>query len=225
MFSPAKDWNPKQKELNFLLLKLESFNQAIALCLYMHNQLHNLNPDNGENNIYRELITDLTPEKIKFRPPKSFASIAWDLWHITRIEDAAANILIANGEQVFNENWKTRIKSPVTDTGNAFAKEDVDNFSSKIDAIELINYRKAVGLKTREILENLKPADLKKKPNAENLDRLEPEGVLTAQKDSIWLRDFWAGKTAAGLITMPITRHQAVHINDCFKLKENKCIY
>ena len=37
---------------------------------------------------------------------------------------------------------------------------------------------------------------------------------------SIWLLDFWKNKTIAGLLTMPITRHQIVHINDCFKLKE-----
>ena len=34
------------------------------------------------------------------------------------------------------------------------------------------------------------------------------------------LLDFWKNKTIAGLLTMPITRHQIVHINDCFKLKE-----
>jgi hypothetical protein len=45
------------------------------------------------------------------------------------------------------------------------------------------------------------------------------EGVLTRQDDSIWLLDFWGKKTVAGLLQMPITRHQIVHINDCFKLK------
>ena len=41
-------------------------------------------------------------------------------------------------------------------------------------------------------------------------------GVLDT---STWLLDFWGKKNIYGLIMMPITRHQIVHLNDCFKIK------
>jgi hypothetical protein len=43
---------------------------------------------------------------------------------------------------------------------------------------------------------------------------------VTEHKDSVWLLDFWGKKTVAGILLMPITRHQIVHLNDCIKLKE-----
>ena len=46
-------------------------------------------------------------------------------------------------------------------------------------------------------------------------------GVIDDQK-SIWLLDFWGKKNILGLIMMPITKHQIVHLNDCFKIKQRK---
>jgi len=62
--------------------------------------------------------------------------------------------------------------------------------------------------------------DRKRKPTQEQLKRIIEENVVTTSKDSIWLVDFWSKKTVSGLLTMPITRHQIVHVNDCFKLVE-----
>lgn len=50
---------------------------------------------------------------------------------------------------------------------------------------------------------------------------LMEEEVLTQAPDSHWLLDFWARKRVAGLLLMPITRHQLVHLNACFMLKRN----
>lgn len=57
--------------------------------------------------------------------------------------------------------------------------------------------------------------DRKRKPTQEQLKRIIEENVVTTSKDSIWLVDFWSKKTVSGLLTMPITRHQIVHMNDC----------
>jgi hypothetical protein len=35
-----------------------------------------------------------------------------------------------------------------------------------------------------------------------------------------WLLDFWGKKNILGLIMIPITRHQTLHLNDCFNIKE-----
>lgn len=85
---------------------------------------------------------------------------------------------------------------------------------------ELLNYRDAVGLRTQEIVKNLKPEDMKRTVPQERLDRIVDIGGLTEQKDSIWLLNYWGEKDYAGLLLMPPTRHLMMHINDCYNLKE-----
>ena len=55
-----------------------------------------------------------------------------------------------------------------------------------------------------------------------SVNRILSEGGVLDVEDSSWLLDFWGKKNVAGIIQMPITRHQVVHINDSLKLKE-KC--
>lgn len=183
MYSVAREWNPKQKQLAQLLAKPDAFADAMQVCLSLHNAVHDLEKAQSLT-IYQCVLDGLTPEMMRYRPKGSPASIAWNLWHLARIEDAVVSILIADTAQ------------------------------------ELLNYRKAVGLNTRLVLNNIEAGELKRKPSKKQLDRLISEKVVTQEKDSIWLAEFWAKKTIAGLLTMPITRHQIVHINDCLKLKE-----
>lgn len=162
----------------------------------------------------------LTPDNVKYRPKDNFSSIAWNIWHITRIEDAIANIIINNSKQILSEEILHKINVTITDTGNAFTEQDVDLFNKQVNIIELLKYRKKVGKNTVEILQRLTVQDRKRKPTQEQLKRIIEENVVTTSKDSIWLVDFWSKKTVSGLLTMPITRHQIVHVNDCFKLVE-----
>jgi len=219
MYSVTKEWNPNQKKLSQLLAKQETFDQAIQLCLQMHNSVHDLKKEISPT-VYQSLLEGLTPAIMKYRPNNSFSSIAWSIWHITRIEDAVSNILIADSEQILNKEWLEKININITDTGNAFTENDVDIFDEMINTKELLKYRKAVGENTQKILQKLKVTERKRKPSKEQLDRIIQEKVLLQEKDSIWLLDFWANKTVSGLLTMPITRHQIVHINDCLKLKD-----
>ncbi len=219
MFSVTKDWNPNQKKLSSLVSKRDAFLDGVSLCAQMHDQVHDLG-DRKPPTIYQRLIAGLSAETASYRPETRFASIAWNIWHITRIEDAVVNILIADTDQVFDAEWKKRIGVKISDTGNAFTAEDVDRFDAAVDFSTLLKYRKAVGKRTQKALRGLSEEDRKRKPSEAQLRRILEEGVLTKEKGSIWLLDFWGAKTVAGLLTMPITRHQAVHLNDCFKLKK-----
>ncbi len=43
-------------------------------------------------------------------PPGCEHSVAWIVWHMSRIEDAAMNIVLANREQVFTEGgWQRKL--------------------------------------------------------------------------------------------------------------------
>ena len=93
MISISKAWNPKQKLLLELLKKDSTFEEAVSVCMDLHKQVHDLEVENDSKTIYQQLLQMLTPDNVKYRPKDNFSSIAWNIWHITRIEDAIANII------------------------------------------------------------------------------------------------------------------------------------
>jgi hypothetical protein len=224
MISVSEDWNPKQALLKDIILKPDKFNQAKELCLDLHSLVHTAEMsgldirtledellDGLDERVFRTMLTDKT------------VTIAWDLWHLTRIEDITANILIANDFQVINSGkWLNKMNVTVCDTGNAMTKDEISVFSSQIDMNELKNYRVSVGIKTREIINQLNPNQMKSKIEPSRLQRVLDEGGVLEAEESSWLLDFWGKKTVAGILLMPITRHQVVHINDALKIKD-KC--
>jgi hypothetical protein len=223
MFQVGTDWNPLQAHLKEIILKKDKFSETQQLLYQMHSFVHCNEVYDGKKTTYMDEIWDgLDDKAFRLMPTNKDDTIAWNIWHITRIEDLTANLLIDRGKQVLDADWLTRLNTKVTDTGNAMTDDEIIDFSSKVDKIELENYRNAVGRRTKDIISRLMPEDMKRKVEESGTKRILQEGGVTEQGDSIWLLDFWGRKTVAGIITMPITRHQIVHLNDCRRLKE-KC--
>ncbi len=189
MIPVAKDWNPKQRALKSLLSKNDD-KEAVALCLQMHSQLHDSQLTFIANSYQDMLINDLSEMCFRHMPFDSFSSIAWNLWHITRIEDAVCNILIADESQVFSKTIKKRMGASLMDTGNAMDLKETLAFSKAINMNELLNYRFKVGEKSQKIIKGLSRLDFKKKPHKRQLDRLLKENVIINHKESNWLLDF-----------------------------------
>ncbi|GAE90289.1 DinB family protein [Acetivibrio straminisolvens] len=224
MFSVAEDWNPKQKQLKDIILYEEKFNETIELIQDLHSMVHS-HYVYGRNirTLEDELWDGLDKKTFITMPAKEDVTIAWNIWHITRIEDLTVNILIADEIQEFKrQNWPSRLNIEVSDTGNAMSDDEIIDLSNKINMEELREYRKAVGKRTKEVILKLQPSDLKRRVQKNRLDRILDEGGVLDVEDSKWLLDFWGKKSIAGLILMPITRHQVVHLNDSLKLKK-KC--
>ena len=216
----GEGFSEKHKELQKLLSAKDGWEEARPLYLTLHSLLHESSVSGSAPNELDRLIACLTRENIAVMPTKKDVTIAWSLWHITRIEDLTMNLLVAGGKQVFDDGWKARLHVSVTDTGNAMTDEEILELSKEIDLEELLAYRRAVGERTRKIVSALTQSDLKRKPAPENGKRLLTEGGLTEQEDSIWLRDFWMGKTVSGLLLMPGSREPLLHLNDCARLKK-----
>ena len=106
------------------------------------------------------------------------------------------------------------------DTGNSMTADEIILLSKNINKSELQNYRNAVGMQTQRIIKELSLTDMKTKVSDESLRRVLKEGGVLEHPESIWLLDFWGKKDTSGLILMPITRHQIVHLNDCLKLRQ-----
>lgn len=217
-----KEWGKQHQLFKSIILQSERFDEAIKLCLELHAMVHSsemasLNTVTFED----ELWEGLDEKTFRCMPTSKDVTIAWNLWHLTRIEDITINILMANKNQIINsEKWLEKMNVQVRDTGNAMTDEEIIDFSSRINMLELRNYRIAVGRKTREIISGFKSMDLKRKMNnAENLQRIFDEGAVLENDASKWLVDFWGRKNGAGILLMPITRHQMVHLNDAIHLK------
>lgn len=218
--------NALHGEMKTALADPGRFEEAKQLCLTLHSLLHLSEMSGTELPTYEdELWNGLTDAMFRARPLKNASTIAWCLWHITRIEDATTNILIADNVQVFNrEPWQKKLNVQVTDTGNAMTDEELSAFSSQIDIQALKQYRIAVGRNTREILKELKAPDLKRKMNPGALKRVMNEGVLIEDKeDSRWLIDFWGSKRVMGLLLTPVTRHLIMHLNEGMRIRQ-KCL-
>lgn len=221
MFQVGSDWNPKQAQLKSIILDPDKFDEAIQLCLELHSIVHCSHISSGKDPTFLDEICEgLTTNAFITMPTIKDVTIAWNIWHITRIEDITSNILVQNTEQVLNDEWLKRLSVTVRDTGNAMTDEEILSLSQSLNMEELWNYRNAVGTKTRSIVNDLSPSDMKRKVKPENIARILNEGGVTEHKDSKWLLDFWGRKNIAGILLMPITRHQIGHLNDSMRLKK-----
>jgi hypothetical protein len=96
---------------------------------------------------------------------------------------------------------------------------EIESFNKSICIKELKEYRLKVGKSTKKIIEKISFNEIKRRMEKEQLEKIKQNGGVTNDPKSIWLLDFWSKKNVLGLIMMPITRHQVVHLNDCFKIK------
>lgn len=217
MSSIAAIWNPKQAALKEALARADRFDEAMALCLELHGLAHAATISGGGEATFEDRVWDgLAADGFAWPAPDGL-TIAWDIWHITRIEDLTANLLLADGTPVLDGDWLVRLGVAVRDTGNAMSPDEIAAFSRAIDVAALRAYRDAVGRRTREVISALRAGDVKRKVSPAGLARIQVEGGVA--EGAGWLLEFWGGKTLAGIILMPITRHQAVHLNDALGIK------
>lgn len=222
MFNVGQYWNPRQALLkqNLKECKIED---AKLLLYELHSVVHSAEIYEAQIQSYLdEIIDGLSDTEFRIMPSKHNTTVVWNIWHITRVEDLTVNILIANSGQVLNTKWLERMKVEIKDTGNAMSDEEIISFSKKISLQELQNYRNAVGSKTKQIIKDLKREDLKRKFEQSQVNKILEVGGVTEHPQSNWLLDFWGKKTVSGILLMPVTRHQIVHLNDCSKIKD-KC--
>lgn len=216
-----KYWNQQFKILQDTWPKPIDFEKCIGICLELHSMVHTAEVSkSGVWSFEDELWGKLTENTFR-KSYEGNQSIAWKLWHSGRIEDITMNILIADEQQVFNtDDWFIRLKASARDTGNAMDGEQIDALSQSIDMQALREYRLAVSEKTRSIIKRLKPGDLKQKIVTSRLKRVMDEGAVDEKAGGVI--DYWSKKTYSGLLLMPATRHNLIHLNESMRLS-GKC--
>lgn len=212
----------QQTKLRHMLLSDDQYKDACQLFFKQHAMLHARSMAESEQfSLTDEVFEDLSDDKARRIPRNSENSIIWNIWHIARIEDVAMNMLVAGNPQVFSQgDWQNKMGIEARDTGNAMPTEQIIKLSQAIKIPALQAYRDAVGRRTREIVDQLEPEKIK--------DKVDPARLLEVQKAgavipaAAGLIEYWSRRNIAGLLLMPATRHNLVHLNECLRLKEKK---
>ena len=97
---------------------------------------------------------------------------------------------------------------------------DVTELSQVIDIDALKKYRLSVGRSTQEAVKALRAGDLERKIGPSRLQELLENGSVVEEASDLLTN--WGSLTIAGLLLMPPTRHNFVHLNEALKVKK-KC--
>ena len=100
-----------------------------------------------------------TDEQLHFVPEHGSHSIAWCLWHTTRIEDLIINMRVLKEPLVWNEDYAKRIGLPADGFGAGQEDEEAQQVHIA-DMQAFAEYQEAVWAKTASYLENANDEDL-----------------------------------------------------------------
>lgn len=214
-----KLWNERQKELREILKDPARHPQAMELFFEQHAMVHTSGATNGGRLTFDdEAWEGVTDEQARWLAANEEHSMIWAVWHMARIEDLTMNVLVANGQQVFLDGgWQVKLNTSFCVTGNAMDRDEIQQLSNTVNIQALKEYRMAVGRRTRQIVAGLKPEEMRRKTARDRLQRLLDEKAVSEKATG--LLDYWGGLTVAGLLLMPPTRHNLVHLNEVMTLK------
>ena len=219
----------QQTELRRVMTSSARFDEATQLFSDQHASLHTAQIRTEKSgDCLKELwsfedaiLDDLSEAHFRRIPENCEHSIAWCIWHLARIEDVAINILVADGPQVFWQGgWQERLGVSFGDCGNEMDDDDLLMLSMMIDLQALRDYRAAVGRQTQQVVVQLNETDLKQKVDPIRIQRVLDEGAILEAARGV--TNYWSKRDIAGLLLMPASRHNLVHLGEALQLKQRK---
>ncbi len=203
-----RDWSEQNKKVQ-QLLKNASFDEGIGELIALRKMLME------EMLRWRGILPAEDYCKIPFLNVSGYhnKTVAYSIWHIMRIEDIVVNTLIRKKTEVlFSEGFQSRIASPIITTGNELEKEQIAEFSRKLDIDALYEYANAVCRNTDLWLCSIRFEELKRRFSEDDKERIRELGVVSVDERASWLIDYWCAEDVAGLLKMPLSRHWIMHI-------------
>lgn len=169
-----------------------------------------------------EVLVELNESALRYLlPPNGEHSIAWILWHLARIKDVTMNLLVAESPQVFYQaDWLERLGADIEHTGNAMDVDAARSLSQRVSIESLHADRQAVGRRTCEIAQNIQPGNLKLRVDPARLETIREQKAVLPEADEIIA--YWGGRTLTGLLLMPPTRHNFLHLNEALRIRQRK---
>ena len=214
-----KIWTEQQNQLRKLLSAKAHFDEAIHLFLHQHAVVHTAEISVGEAwSLQDEVLAGLTDEQIKTCLKPGQNSIAWLLWHITRIEDMTINFLVLGQPQIYwSEDWAARLGVSSSDVGASMDDMEVAALSQQVSVQTLKEYRAAVGRSTRAGVLCMQPELLKEIVPASAVQQLVDEGSISAK--GVWLAEYYKDRTRSFFLTRTATSHNFIHLNEAGRVR------
>lgn len=203
-----RGWAEKNKQMQ-ALLKKATLKEGIAELLSLRKLLMD------EMLSWRSELTTEDYSKMPYMNANGYHSktIAYSIWHIMRIEDIVVNTLILNCDEIlFTNQYLKKINAPIITTGNELVKEEIAEFSKKLDLDALYEYAEAVRQKTDAWLLTISYDDLNTRFSDGDKNRIRNCNVVSTAEEAEWLIDYWCNKDVKGLLKMPLSRHWIMHI-------------
>lgn len=125
---------------------------------------------NREQQLLQEVVSDIIPEELTWRPGPDANPMGWILWHMLRVEDMWAQFFAQRQLELWErDGWHEKFGLPTRDTGFGHTPEQVAAFPA-LDLPTLLQYGEAVRAGTLEYLMSLGPEDFRLMPRADRPD-------------------------------------------------------
>ena len=209
------EWSQLNKTMQLQLKKKETFDSGIKTLLALRKSLMKQITE------FKNTLTAEYFSTIPFMNANGYhnKTVAYSLYHVFRIEDIVANTLIDKSPQIFfSGDYKSRMNSPIITTGNELVKQEIAEFSAKLDIDELYNYISDVDTSTSEMLKKLAFSDMKTKFTEQDKDNIRSLKVVSENESAVWLIDYWCDKNIQGLLQMPFSRHWIMHTEAALRI-------
>ena len=113
------------------------------------------------NDVGHETVSGLSIDELVYRPAPQANSIAWLIWHLSRIQDDHIADL-AGVEQVWQKDWHERFSLPFNKNDTGYGHDSKDVAEVKVSSELLLGYHDAVFAKTLKYLHGIKAEDYKR---------------------------------------------------------------
>ncbi|MBT0772296.1 DUF664 domain-containing protein [Kineosporia sp. J2-2] len=124
----------------------------------------------------------LTAEQLAYRPAGTGNSIAWLLWHLTRVQDAQVADVAGSQEIWTAQGWAGRFALPFDESEHGYGMSTDDVSKVRVDDPQLlVDYYDAVHSRSLEYVAGLSEADLDRVVD----DRWDPPVTLGVRLISI----------------------------------------
>ena len=170
-------------------------------------------------NIKSSIYEELAEEDLR-KMPNGMNSIAWNIWHMARVEDVGMNRLVTEGEQVFTGGgYMEKLNIKIRHFGTGMTTEESMELSEQIDIAALREYHERVGEQTLRVFDQLASIQLHEKLDNDHLHRVMiGEGVL--HENALWVEEFYQQQLRSWfLIHMGLT-HSFEHLGQLMVIRK-----
>jgi hypothetical protein len=192
--NPPVDHPPDDNGLHHTAARTSAASGEVAMDAL---ELWMLRYDAVHDGFVPDLFKGLSDAQVRARPA-GVNSVAWLVWHLTRVQDAVMSRLVEDRPQILDEGgWSTALRVDRRDVGSGMTPEDVAALSTAIDTEALRAYRRAVVEFTRQVATSLPPAAWGDIVPEGRVRRVVAEEGLLVEAGS-WVGDFWARGLSRG---------------------------